>query len=71
VVVNGVEESVVVANTARMQGVNEWGKERYVSRTFEGYLLWKRVFGNGKGEGNGCAEEPSGNGRVEASSNKY
>jgi hypothetical protein len=72
VVVNGVEESVVVANTARMQGVNEWGKERYVSRTFEGYLLWKRVFGNGKGQGNkGHVEESSGNGRVEASSNKY
>jgi hypothetical protein len=49
VMVEGQTEMVVVANTARMMGVNEWGKERYVSRTYEGFLLWGSVFG-GKGE---------------------
>lgn len=43
--VNGNAESVVVAQKAEMRGVNEWGKERYVSRTWENYVLWKKVFG--------------------------
>jgi hypothetical protein len=40
-----VEEGVVVAETAKMEGVNEWGKERYASKTWENFVLWKRVFG--------------------------
>jgi hypothetical protein len=43
--VAGQQRSFVVAQQAQMEGVNEWGKERYLSRTFEAYLLWKRVFG--------------------------
>jgi hypothetical protein len=66
--VNGVQESVVIKNKAHMEGTNEWGKERYVSKSFENYLLWKRVFGteersnrtgigNGHGHGNGSGGE--------------
>ncbi|KAH8723022.1 hypothetical protein GQ44DRAFT_729158 [Phaeosphaeriaceae sp. PMI808] len=46
---------VVVAQQARMVGVNEWGKERYVSKTYESFLLWRKVFGRegvGNGDGN-------------------
>jgi hypothetical protein len=59
VMVNGQREMVVVANTARMEGVNEWGKERYVSRTYEGFLLWRKVFGGKQGRNgvNGHVEE--------------
>jgi uncharacterized protein (DUF2235 family) len=46
--VNGMQEMVVVAQQAEMMGTNEWGKERYVSKTHENYLLWKRVFGHGE-----------------------
>jgi uncharacterized protein (DUF2235 family) len=52
---DGVEE-VVVAKTAKMEGVNEWGKERYASKTWENFVLWKRVFGGddvANGERNG------------------
>jgi hypothetical protein len=44
-VVKGGEEMIVVQQNAKMEGVNEWGKERYMSKTFENYNLWKRVFG--------------------------
>lgn len=43
--VNGQQRSVVVAQQAKMVGTNEWGKERYMSKTFEAFLLWKKVFG--------------------------
>jgi uncharacterized protein (DUF2235 family) len=46
--VNGATEMVVVQQKAQMVGVNEWGKERYASKTHENYLLWKRVFGGDK-----------------------
>jgi uncharacterized protein (DUF2235 family) len=45
VYVNGVEDTVVVAQQAHMTRETEWGKKRYVSRTYESFLLWKRVFG--------------------------
>lgn len=41
--------AVVVAATAKMEGTNEWGKDRYKSKTHENYLLWRRVFGGGGG----------------------
>ncbi|KAH7381251.1 hypothetical protein DE146DRAFT_279674 [Phaeosphaeria sp. MPI-PUGE-AT-0046c] len=44
----GEEVVVVVAETAKMQGKNEWGKERYASKTHENYQLWRRVFGGGE-----------------------
>lgn len=45
VLVNGNEQTIVVAQKAHMGGTNEWGKERYESRTYENFLLWKKVFG--------------------------
>ncbi|KAF1912169.1 hypothetical protein BDU57DRAFT_459840 [Ampelomyces quisqualis] len=56
--VNGALESAVVKHAAHMEGVNEWGKERYGSKSWENYVLWKRVFGregrrNGRGAGDG------------------
>lgn len=45
VLVQGVERSLCVQQIAKMKGLNEWGKERYTSRTYESYLLWRRVFG--------------------------
>jgi hypothetical protein len=60
--VNGNEIPVVVANQAKMKGQNEWGKPRYVSRTYENFVLWRQVFGkpgesgmeqNGNGNGHG------------------
>ncbi|KAH5502406.1 hypothetical protein HBI29_146180 [Parastagonospora nodorum] len=63
--VEGVQESVIVAEKADMRGVNEWGKVRYESKTFENWVLWKRVFGGGELEvmnGNGNGEETNGKG---------
>lgn len=45
VVVQGTERMFSVETTAKMKGVNEWGKERYASQTLESFKLWKRVFG--------------------------
>ncbi|CAO2647601.1 Nn.00g085230.m01.CDS01 [Neocucurbitaria sp. VM-36] len=47
--VKGQERVFSVQEQARMRGQNEWGKERYVSRTFEAFLLWRRVFGTKTG----------------------
>lgn len=54
VAVNGISQPVVVSQSAEMQGVNEWGKERYASKTFENFELWKTVFGTSGSDG--CAE---------------
>ncbi|KAH7069850.1 hypothetical protein BKA63DRAFT_89763 [Paraphoma chrysanthemicola] len=64
------EVQVNVAKNAQMEGKNEWGKERYKSRTWENYVLWREVFGrkdgmngngvknrNGYGNGNGAGAE--------------
>ncbi|KAF2026622.1 hypothetical protein EK21DRAFT_92271 [Setomelanomma holmii] len=51
--VNDIEVPVVVANQARMKGKNEWGKERYKSKSVENFLLWERVFGNMNSEASG------------------
>ncbi|KAF2825390.1 hypothetical protein CC86DRAFT_42732 [Ophiobolus disseminans] len=53
VTINGAAEHVVVAHKAAMQGTNEWGKERYVSRTYENFVLWGKVFGRSGAERNG------------------
>ncbi|KAI8931618.1 hypothetical protein NX059_011270 [Plenodomus lindquistii] len=45
VLVQGVERPLCVAEAAQMKGLNEWGKERYASRTYENFLLWRKVFG--------------------------
>jgi len=48
VVIRGVERSFCVQQMAKMKGSNEWGKERYASRTYESFLLWRRIFGGKK-----------------------
>ncbi|KAF1850249.1 uncharacterized protein K460DRAFT_274858 [Cucurbitaria berberidis CBS 394.84] len=47
VMVKGQECVFSIQEQAKMGGKNEWGKERYASRTFETFLLWRRVFGRG------------------------
>jgi uncharacterized protein (DUF2235 family) len=47
VAVDGLEDTLVVAQQAKMMGLNEWGRKRYMSRTYESFELWKRVFGKG------------------------
>ncbi|KAL5118641.1 hypothetical protein ACEQ8H_003492 [Pleosporales sp. CAS-2024a] len=55
-VVKGVEEQVVVALKADMNGLNESGQTRYVSKTYENFELWKSVFGRA-GRGGGGEEK--------------
>ncbi|KAH7397365.1 hypothetical protein BKA66DRAFT_437930 [Pyrenochaeta sp. MPI-SDFR-AT-0127] len=43
--VNGKDMAFSVEGQAKMIGTNEWKKERYPSRTYESFLLWRRVFG--------------------------
>ncbi|KAF2849569.1 hypothetical protein T440DRAFT_130131 [Plenodomus tracheiphilus IPT5] len=51
VLVQGVEQPLCIEQAAQMKGLNEWGKERYASRTYETFLLWRRVFGTGERKG--------------------
>lgn len=46
VLVNGRQRVFNVAELGYMTGENEWGNERYQSKTFESFLLWNKVFGN-------------------------
>lgn len=41
-----------VEGQAQMRGLNEYKQKRYVSRTYENWLLWRRVFGGGDGVAN-------------------
>lgn len=45
VTIEGEQGTVVVSERAKMEGVNEWGRERYESKTYESFLLWREVFG--------------------------
>ena len=45
VFVGAAERIFSVEQAAGMRGQNEWGRPRYASKTYESFLLWKRVFG--------------------------
>lgn len=46
--IKGKNTVLSIKEQAKMVGKNEWGKDRYPSRTYESFLLWHRVFGKKK-----------------------
>lgn len=54
VVVQGEERTFSIAQLGQMDGENEWGKERYASRTFQTFQLWREVFDTQHSQSHDC-----------------